>query len=42
MLEQYFKAQYSLVHARPRIAGPFLEGFAGLLEIEGFRVRAVN
>jgi hypothetical protein len=42
MLEQYFKAQYSLVHARPGIARPFPEGFAGLLEIEGFRASTVG
>jgi site-specific recombinase XerD len=36
MLEQYFKAQYALVHARPGLVGPFLGGFAEFLEFEGF------
>ena len=42
MLEQYFKAKYALVHARPGLAGPFLEGFAGLLETEGFTPSTVG
>jgi integrase/recombinase XerD len=42
MLEQYFKAQYALVQARPGIAGPFLEGFAGHLETEGFTPSTVG